>query len=159
MAKFMNTLFLNVFLRRQPSQSELEVLLRQEIQEIKAQHRYEMEQALLEIEKSKATRSKPEMKDQETTTDTEKQVWMRNFPHWAAANLETKQVLTVENADYVFVLDRHPVVYVLENNLTTCNGIHIRDSLKIDGRYYKITKPDFAAAVAVLKTMHPWLYA
>ena len=151
----MNTLFLNVFLRRQPSQSELEVLLRQEIQEIKAQHKYEMEKARLEIEKSKATR---EMTDQETSTDTEKQVWMRNFPHWAAANLETEQVVTVHNADYVFVLDRHPVVYVLENNLTACNGIHIRDSLKIDGCYYKITRPDFAAAVAVLKTMHPWLY-
>ena len=157
----MNDMFFRVFLRRQPhTMTELEFLLRQQMAELEASHAQQVAeleakhaQQIAELE----ARNKLEMVDQSTTTDTPEDVWNRNFSGWTATNLQTEGVLPVTNSDFSFVLDEHPVIYILEKHQDMIGG-NIRKMPKVDSMWYKISNDTLVCAIHKLRKEMSFLH-
>jgi hypothetical protein len=139
----MNELFFSVFLQRGAARVKPDML----------EARYNKRISELEGQlASLRAGTRPEMVDQETTTDTPEEVWIRNFPQWrTAASLEQEGVISVAGKDYSFVSDRHPIIQVLD--------IDLRGIPMLDGGWHKINNQVIERAIDRLREMHPSLYA
>ena len=73
------------------------------------------------------------------------------YPEYNATNLETHGVLPVNGTQYHFVSHNHPVIEVLRHNQQILNG-NIDDYPKIDGEWYKISKPVFQTCCKALRS-------
>lgn len=66
--------------------------------------------------------------------------WRKEYPKYNAANLETEGIMHVNNQAFVFVECEHPVVGLLRNNAHLI-GCDIDSQKKLEGSYYKISRP------------------
>jgi hypothetical protein len=64
--------------------------------------------------------------------------WLKMFGEYTRDNIATKNVLTVDKQDYVFVNQCHPVISVLKANPEIL-GAPLEDHQKIDGQWYKVS--------------------
>ena len=128
--------------------------LKQEIEELKKIHEQQTQKLKARIT-DLVLEIRPKTLDQETTTDTPEETWRRMFPKWTAANLETEGIYRVGDQGYSFVVDVHPIIYVLERS--EC-GDDIRKQLKIDGHWHRIGNEVIITTVTHLRNAMPVLY-
>jgi hypothetical protein len=76
--------------------------------------------------------------------------WRKTYSQYNERNLESHNVLEVNNQNYVFVHETHPVISLLKAN-TDLLGSELRDDQKIDGEWFKVSKPVLGTCVATLK--------
>jgi hypothetical protein len=77
--------------------------------------------------------------------------WRKMYSQYNDRNLETHNVLEVNNQNYVFVHETHPVISLLKAN-TDLLGTELRDDQKIDGEWFKVSKTVLGTCVSTLKT-------
>lgn len=84
-------------------------------------------------------------------TDSQEAVqWRQNYPKYNAQNLEVQGVLQVNNQQYIFVHQDHPVIQVLRINRELINA-DIDQQAKIDNEWYKITRQVFSTCCQELR--------
>jgi len=76
--------------------------------------------------------------------------WRIEFPSWNALNLETEGVVEAPGMPYLYVIDTHPTIRVLESNAELINA-NIRDHPIINGRWYRVAKTLFNALCNTLR--------
>ena len=86
----------------------------------------------------------------DTTANTSHE-WRKMYSQYNERNLETHNVLEVNNQNYVFVHESHPVISLLKAN-TDLLGSELRDDQKIDGEWFKVSKPVLGTCCNTLKT-------
>ena len=65
--------------------------------------------------------------------------WRQNYPNYNAQNLETYGILPVNNQQYIFVHQDHPVIQVLRINRDLINA-DIDKQTRFDEQWFKVTK-------------------
>jgi len=76
--------------------------------------------------------------------------WRKTYSQYNERNLESHNVLEVNNQNYVFVHETHPVISLLKAN-TDLLGTELRDDQKIDGEWFKVSKTVLGTCVSTLK--------
>ena len=76
--------------------------------------------------------------------------WMKQFPKYTSANLESVGVMILPGASYYFVHVEHPAMYMLKENESEL-GVHIsQEAFLFGGDWYQV---DIAAFVYVVKML------
>ena len=78
------------------------------------------------------------------------QEWRKMYSEYNATNLESHNVLEVNNQNYVFVHENHPVISLLKAN-TDLLGSELRDDQRIDGEWFKVSKQVLSTCCTTLK--------
>jgi hypothetical protein len=78
------------------------------------------------------------------------QEWRKMYSEYNATNLESHNVLEVNNQNYVFVHENHPVISLLKAN-TDLLGSELRDDQRIDGEWFKVSKQVLSTCCNTLK--------
>jgi hypothetical protein len=79
------------------------------------------------------------------------QEWRRMYGEYNERNLDTHNVLEVQNQNYVFVHENHPVISLLRANADLL-GTEINEEQRIDGEWYKVSKPVLQTCCSTLKS-------
>jgi hypothetical protein len=77
--------------------------------------------------------------------------WQTLYPNFNSSNLETQDVLNIQNCPYVFVHENHPVVNLLRMNKAKL-GVDIDTIQKMDNQWFKITRPLMQESCDSLRT-------
>jgi hypothetical protein len=78
------------------------------------------------------------------------QEWRKMYSEYNATNLESHNVLEVNNQNYVFVHENHPVISLLKANADLL-GSELRDDQRIDGEWFKVSKQVLSTCCTTLK--------
>lgn len=84
------------------------------------------------------------------TDSTESAQWRSEYPLYNSSNLETQGVLQVNNQQYVFVHQDHPVIQVLRINRDLINA-DIDKQQKIDNEWFKVMRTVMNTCCAELR--------
>ena len=76
--------------------------------------------------------------------------WTQQYPGFNGNNLETNEVMDVNNAPYVFVRENHPAIALLRANKDLL-GSDIDEQPKIDNEWFKVTKTVFQTCCNTLR--------
>lgn len=63
--------------------------------------------------------------------------WMQKFPSYTKENLRRHNVMRLNNAEYYFVHESHPVVFLLYNNQEQL-GTKIDENDRVHGEWYRV---------------------
>ena len=70
---------------------------------------------------------------------------------WTAENLETEGVVHVEDKGYFLVDKEHPVISLLQQNMSFLAPDTVMDDAMVDGRYYRLSSLAFNVACSSVK--------
>ena len=79
------------------------------------------------------------------------QEWRKMYSEYNNTNLESHNVLEVNNQNYVFVHEHHPVISLLKAN-SDLLGTELRDDQRIDGEWFKVSKTVLSTCCNTLKS-------
>lgn len=97
---------------------------------------------------SSNTQTESLFKANSNTSDADQ--WIKNFKAYNANNLETLNVLDVNNTPYVFIHESHPVISLLRMNKELL-GTDIDSEPKFEQEWYKVSKQVMSSCCSTLR--------
>lgn len=83
-------------------------------------------------------------------SQTQAALWRQEYPQYTATNIDTHQVLKLDNCQFMFVHETHPVINLLRMNKNIL-GTDIDTQPKMDNQWFKISNDLFQTSCDTLR--------